>query len=128
MIGVYVAVVQDVDELDLRISDILGSAFSSNTLALSNSQWKLFLQFCKDRALVSIPVEFSKVTCVFWLTTINNYLSAVITLQKCDFRSTFLIQLIMSGLKSRLGNCSTPKRPFSVVQLYNIFHCTHVLI
>lgn len=113
MIGVYVAVVQDVDELDLRISDILGSAFSSNTLALSNSQWKLFLQFCKDRALVFIPVEFSKVTCVFWLTTINNYLSAVITLQKCDFR---------------LGNCSTPKRPFSVVQLYNIFHCTHVLI
>lgn len=133
----YVAVVSDLTELDHRVSDILTCSWSSNTLSVRNSQWKLFLQFCGDRAITAIPVELSTVVRFmafleargYKYSTINNYLSAVISLQKfygmdCQLRSCFLIQMVLAGLRNRLGNCSTPKRPLSINQLqmmYNLF-------
>lgn len=134
MIGFCVAVVQDVNVLDRRVSDILGSAWSANTLSVRNSQWKLFLQFCADRAMVSVPVELSTVVRFlafleirgYKYSTINNYLSAVVTLQKfygisCDICSSFLIHLVMSGLRNRLGNRTTPKSPLTLDQLQMIY-------
>lgn len=58
--------------------------------------------------------------------TINNYLSAIIVLHKFygmeqSFRDTFLIQTMLSGLKRRLGSCSTPKAPLSIEQLNHIY-------
>lgn len=138
----FVAVVNDLGKLDHRVSDILSCAWSSNTLSVRNSQWKLFLQFCSDRALISIPVETSSVVRFlafleargYKFSTINNYLSAVIALQKfygfdCQLRSCFLIHMLLSGLRNRLGHCSTPKKPLTVGQLqlmYNFFPKTAI--
>lgn len=130
-----VAVTTDLPELDRRVSDIITCAWSANTLSVRNSQWKLFLQFCSDRGLVPIPVEISTVVRFlaflearkYKYSTINNYLSAVISLQKFygfsgELRSCYLIHMVLSGLRNRLGNCSTPKRPLSVNQLQSIYN------
>lgn len=129
---------QDLPELDARVSNIIAAAWSSNTLSVRNSQWRLFLQFCQDRALVPLPVEITSVVRFlafleargYKFNTINNYLSAVINLQKfygffCDIRSTFLMQMVISGLKNRLGNSTIPKRPLDVNQLHLIYLLYH---
>ena len=59
-------------------------------------------------------------------STINNYLSAISVLHKyygyeSDFRSSFLIKLVLQGLKRQLGVQVTHKLPFTVDQLRNMF-------
>lgn len=126
--------VQDLQDLDARVSQIIASAWATNTLSVRNSQWKLYLRFCGERLLCALPAELSTIIRFlaylesrnYKYSTINNYMSAVVTLHRFygvqgDFRSTFLVQTVMAGLRNRLGHSSTPKLPLSVHQLKTMF-------
>ena len=122
----------DVSLLDVKVSEAVGAAWSSNTLATCNSQWKKFLKFCSDTSQVPLPATAQTIVrflvylardCKF--STINNYLSAVISLHKFygynpTFRETFLVKLVMKGLKSQLGDFKQQMQPLTVVQLKQI--------
>lgn len=123
----FVAVVQDLHQLDDRVSEILSCAWASSTLSYRNSQWKKFIKFCSDRSLVAIPSELTTIvrfmayleSLGYAFVTINNYLSGIIVLHKFygvfpGFRDSFLVQTMLAGLKRRLGTRSTPKIPLSV--------------
>ena len=119
----------DIQQLDKDVSDVVQSAWSSNTLMTRNSQWKRYLHFCSDIGAIPLPantktigrflVHLSK-DCKY--STINNYLSAIVSLHKFygyvpDFRESFYIKMILRGLKNKLGTHSDQKQPFSIEQL-----------
>lgn len=130
----YVAAIDDLDMLDRRVSEIVGSAWSTNTLATRNSQWKKFILFCTDRNLKPLPAELTTVVRFlayleflgFKYVTINNYMSSMIVLHRfygveCNFRDSYLIRTTLAGLKNRIGCQSTPKLPLSLEQLHTIY-------
>ena len=122
----------DVSELDQEVSATIAAAWSANTLATRNSQWSKYFAFCADVELTPLPANVHTVarflvflgrTCKF--STVNNYLSALISLHKfyglpCDFRDTFLISMILKGLKSTLGEEVKQMKPLTVDQLMDI--------
>lgn len=124
----------DLPELDGRVAEIVASAWSENTLSCRNSQWKRFISFCADRGLSSIPASLTTVvrflayleSLGFKYVTINNYLSSVVVLHRFygeigDFRNSYLMETVLSGLKKRIGCDSLPKLPLSVEQLQQIW-------
>ena len=121
------------EQLDKEVAEAIGYAWSANTLATRNSQWKKFILFCSSNGLQPLPADHRTV-CRFlvWLarnskySTINNYLSAISVLHKYygfdeDFRSSFLIKLVLQGLKRRLGCVVVQKLPFTVQQLRDMY-------
>ena len=123
----------DVSELDAAVSSAVGAAWSSNTLSTRNSQWRKYLQFCSETDQTPLPADIQAVvrflvylgrTCKY--STINNYLSAVISLHKfygydVSFRDSFLVKLVMRGLKSQLGDQKTQMQPLTIQQLQLIY-------
>lgn len=129
-----VAVVNDLPELDKRVSEIISSAWARNTLACRNSQWKKFLQFCSLRCLTALPASLSTIvrflayleSLGYKFVTINNYMSSLVVLHKfygveSGFRETYLIKTTLDGLKNRLGSSSTPRLPLTLEQLSEVF-------
>lgn len=128
-----VAGVDDLVALDDRVSSILASAWASSTLSCRNSQWRKYLFFCTDRGFSALPSELSTIvrflayleSLNYKYVTINNYLSSIVVLHrfygfKMCIRDSYLIQTVLSGLRRRLGTCSTPKLPLSIYQVDNI--------
>lgn len=129
IICVYVAVPDDLLDLDAKVAETIASAWASSTLSVRNSQWKKFFWFCHNYNLVPLPADVSTVArfLVFIgqevrYTTVNNYTSAVNTLHKfygyeLDFRSYYIIKLVLKGLKTKDVEGSMAKVPFTVQQL-----------
>lgn len=126
--------IQDLSQLDRRVSEILSCAWAPNTLSCRISQWKKYLKFCADRNLSALPAELTTTvrfmayleSLGYAYVTINNYLSGVIVLLKFygvdqSFRDSYLIQTMLAGLKRRVGVRSTPKLPLSIKQLSQIY-------
>lgn len=116
-------------EIDREMSALVGMAWSTNTLATRNSQWRNYIEFCCTLGLSPVPAELLTVArylvklstkCKY--VTINNYLSAICVLHKfygyqAEFRDCFLIKMIMSGIKSKYGAGVNPKMTLSVYDL-----------
>ena len=115
-------------------------AWSSNTLATRNSQWKKFILFCSSNNLQPLPEDHRTLSrFLVWIarnskySTVNNYLSAISVLHKyygfdADFRDSFLIKLVLQGLKRKLGCQVAHKLPFPIGQLrsmYEVFDHTN---
>ena len=110
-----VFVVVSITELDEAVSSAVGAAWTSNTLSTTNSQWKKYLLFCSETNQKPLPADIQTVVrfllydaydCKY--STINNYLSAVISLHRfyCYdvlLRDSFLVKLVMKGLRAQLG-------------------------
>ena len=119
----------NVSELDAEVSAAVGAAWSSNTLSTRNSQWKKYLKFCADTSQVPLPADTQTVvrflvylarSCKY--STVNNYLSAVISLHKfygCSvaFRDSYLVKLVLRGLRSQLGDSKVQMQPLTIEQL-----------
>lgn len=119
--------------LDAGISNAISCAWRENTKRARSSQWRQFMTFCENLDLVSVPADSRTVarflvmkaeTCKF--STINNYLSAIIVLQKCygyqpHYREEFMICLVLDGLRSILGTGVTQKMPLTPQELLPIF-------
>ena len=117
------------EQLDIEVCQAVSEAWATNTLATRNTQWKKFIMFCSSNGLNPLPADHQTVSrFLVWLacdskfSTVNNYLSAVCVLHKfygfdCDFRSTFLIKLVMQGIKRQLGCEVSQKLPFTLEQL-----------
>ena len=115
------------------MSSAIGAAWSSNTLSTQNSQWKKYFKFCADtnqhplQAVVQTIVRFFVFLaqdCKYG--SINNYLSAVISLHKfygyqVSFRESFLVKLVLKGLQSQLGDHKVQMQPLRVQQLRDIY-------
>ena len=110
----YVAV--SLSDLDQEVSGVIGAAWAPNTKATRNSQWKKYITFCVDNNLVPLPAQPQTVArFLVYLarsvkySTVNNYLSAINKLHEYyghegNFRDIFMVQLVLSGLKRRLGD------------------------
>lgn len=91
------------------------------------------MNFCDNLGLSAVPAEdrtvarflvFKSQGCKY--STINNYLSAIISLQKCygyegKYRENFMISLVLDGLKSLLGTGVTQKVPLTPQELLDIY-------
>lgn len=91
------------------------------------------MNFCQNLGLVAVPADSRTVarflvlkaeTCKF--NTINNYLSAIIILQKCYgyqpyYRDEFMMKLVLDGLKAILGTGITQKLPLTPLELLMIY-------
>ena len=131
---ICLCVAESLAQLDKEVAQAVSSAWSSNTLSTRNSQWKSFITFCSTNGLQPLPADHQTVSrFLVWLasrtkfSTVNNYLSAITMLHKYygyegDFRSSFLIKLVMQGLKRQLGTKTDQKLPFSVSQLRSMYH------
>ena len=127
------SVAVDMQELDAEVSLTIGSAWSVNTLATRNSQWTKYLDFCGRTGLQPLPASMQTVsrflvylgrTCKY--STVNNYLSAVVSLHKfygyqTDFRGSYLIKLVLKGLQSMLGTHTVQMKPLTTSQLQEIY-------
>ena len=112
---------------------MVAGAWSANTRSTRNSQWKQFGEFCNSVGLVPVPalertvarfLMYKARSCKY--NTVNNYLSAINALHKCygkavDFRDSFLIQMILSGLKNRPGEGVVQKIPLSPSELLSMY-------
>lgn len=124
-----VAVSSQLEELDERVAQVISSAWSDNTLAVRNSQWKRYFQFCHQFSLLPLPADVSTIARFLVHTgqntryvTVNNYMSALNSLHKfygfdVDYRSYYLIKLILKGLKSMDEGSSSARIPFTIQQL-----------
>ena len=131
VIILYVA--EDLNSIDSEMSQVIGAAWSKNTLASRNSQWTRFFKFCHTYELTPLPASPETVArFLVWqsrsskYSTCNNYLSAINVLHRyygyeLDFRESFLIKLVLKGLKSTLGDQSSQMRPFTVEELSKMF-------
>lgn len=124
----------NLQELDDRVAEIVSSAWSANTLSCINSQWRKFLSFCVARNLSAMPAALSTIvrflayleSLGFKYVTINNYLSSILVLHRFygldgDFRNSYLIKTVLSGLKNRIGSETSPMLPLSIEQLNKIW-------
>lgn len=116
-------------ELDEDIGRAITSAWSKNTRATRNSQWKAYLGFCAEHKLKGLPsteltvarfLLFKAKTVKY--VTINNYLSAIISLHKyygfeANFRESYFIKMVLEGLKSILGMQVSQKMSLSCDEL-----------
>lgn len=130
---IYVAV--DVCELDSELSNLIGLAWSKNTLITRNSQWGKFLKFCASIGVTPVPADpitvcrylvYLSSTCKY--VTVNNHLSAVCVLHRFyghmrEFRDCFVIKLTLSGIKSKYGDTPNPRRCLSLSHLRNMYDC-----
>ena len=133
MVSLYVA--ESMEQLDREVAHAVSMAWSANTLATRNSQWKKFIIFCSSNGLQPLPADHKTVSrFLVWIardskySTVNNYLSAISVLHKyygfdADFRDSFLIKLVLQGLKRKLGCKVIQKLPFTVDQL----HCMYAV-
>ena len=124
-----------VRELDRDASWFLCRAWSEGTLRTRNSQWKKFMDFCSANGMLAVPASdrtvvrflvFLSRTCKF--VTINNYLSAVINLQKfhgfqLNYRESYLVKLLLQGLKRELGAAVNQKEVLSLEELRRMYAC-----
>lgn len=120
-------------QLDRRVSEVISSAWSDNTLAVRNSQWKRYFLFCHDFGLLSLPASVSTVARFLVhlgqdvrFGTVNNYMSAIIALHRfygyeIDFRSYYLIRLVLKGLKNLDVEGTRAKIPFTLSQLHSMY-------
>lgn len=120
-------------QLDNQMGLIIRSAWADSTLRTRNSQWSRFIEFCQVNDLTPVPADTLTVarflvdlahSCVF--STCNNYLSAIISLQKFfghdpQFRESFFIQLILKGLGRKLGKQVNQKIGLTPEQLLDIY-------
>ena len=125
--------------MDEKISETLTCAWAKGTLRTRNSQWHRYLSFCQDNNLVPFPADiltiarfliFLSSTCKF--STINNYLSAVIKLHEYygfdqSFRDSYVIKLLLSGLKAQLGTQVMQKKYLSLEELSKMYSCVDKL-
>ena len=130
---VYIYVAVNLDTLDREVSQMVGSAWADSTLNTRNSQWKRFIGFCADNDLIPLPASHHTVArfLVFQArsskySTVNNYLSAIVKLHQfyghdADFRGSFLIKLVLAGIKRQLGDFTKQKIPLSPQQMMNIY-------
>lgn len=125
----------ELDQIDGEMSNLIGMAWSRNTLLTRNSQWKKFLNFCISIGASPVPADpitvcrylvYLSSTCKY--VTLNNHLSAICVLHRfygyvSEFRECFVVKLVLSGVKSKYGNASAPKMCLSLPQLcamYNV--------
>ena len=113
---VLIYVADDLRQIDDEMSRTIGSAWSRSTLQCRNSQWSRYIKFTRDHGLQTMPGSPQTVArFIIWqsrsskYSTCNNYLSAINVLHKfygfdVDFRDSFLMKLVMKGLKSTLGD------------------------
>ena len=136
----YVAV--DLTVLDREVSGAIGAAWSDTTLKTRNSQWKKYIEFCHDNDIQAMPASHETVTrflvflartCKF--STVNNYSSAVNRLHlfygyKIDFRDSFLIKLVLAGIKRQLGDFSAQKNssPLQMLCIYKLLDMSDIRI
>lgn len=113
-------------------------AWSSNTKSTRSSQWRIYTSFCAEHELIALPA--SELTVARFLlyksktvkySTINNYLSSVISLHKyygyeCELRSRYFIKLVLDGLKSKLGQTVDQKIPLSVQELIKMYRTVNL--
>ena len=130
---IYLCVAESLEQLDREVAQAVSYAWSTNTLATRNSQWKKFILFCSSNGLQPLPADHKTVSrFLVWIaraskySTVNNYLSAISVLHRyygfeADFRESFLIKLVLQGLKRKLGCNVTHKLPFSVDQLHSMY-------
>lgn len=99
----------------MGIGQAITAAWSKNTVATRNSQWKSYLSFCLENNLPSLPgsdltvarfLMYKARTVKF--VTINNYLSAIVSLHRyygfeANYRDKYFIKMVLEGLKSLLG-------------------------
>lgn len=121
------------DQLDAGISNAISCAWKDNTKKSRTSQWKQFMNFCDNLGMSSVPADNRTVARFLVLkaqsckySTINNYLSAIISLQKCygyegGYRENFMISLVLAGLKSILGTGVTQKILLTPQELLSIY-------
>lgn len=136
VICVYVVAMGDVAILDNQIAEVIAAAWASSTLAVRNSQWKRFLQFCQNFGLLPLPAHVSTIARFFVhigqdvrFSTVNNYTSAINCLHKfygfeVDFREYYIIRLVLKGLKTRDIEGFKAKVPFKVEQLDMMYNRT----
>lgn len=119
--------------IDQQMVKVIMSSWADTTWATRNSQWKRFLGFCGDINACPLPADVLTV-CRFLVVlgqtskfaTVTNYLSAINGLHRyygheIDFRSYFMVKLILSGLRRILGGQSVPKDPLTPDQLRLIY-------
>lgn len=124
-------------ELDRDIGRAITAAWSKNTIATRNSQWRSFLGFCNEHQLTALPASdltvarfmlFKAKSVKF--VTINNYLSAIVSLHryygfKAGFRESYFIKTVLEGLKSILGMEVNQKVALSVDDLLAMHNHVH---
>lgn len=110
----YVAV--DLQELDKQIGDTISAAWASNTISTRSSQWRIYMDFCRDNGLQAVPAGVLTIARFLLYKsqtskygTINNYLSSIISLHKyygfeAEYRSTYFMKLLLEGLRHKLGD------------------------
>ena len=127
----FVAV--NLEELDAEVSQTVGAAWSSSTLATRNSQWGKYFKFCAQIGQPPMPADIRTIarflvylgrTCKY--STVNNYLSAVVALHKWygyvpEFRESFLLKMVLKGLKSTLGDNVTQMRLLTMSQMVEMY-------
>ena len=118
---ILICVAADLKDIDQELSQVIGAAWSRSTLQCRNSQWSRFIKFAQQHGLQTLPASHETVArFLVWqsrtskYSTCNNYLSAINVLHKfygfdVDFRDSFLIKLVLKGLKSVLGDKVTQK-------------------
>ena len=133
-------------DLDQEVSGVIGAAWAPNTKSTRNSQWRKYITFCVDNGLVSVPADPQTVSrFLVYLarsvkySTINNYVSAINKLHEYyghqgNFRDVFMVQLVLSGLKRRLGDTVLQKMPLTTTQLLHMYRlvsldddCAHAM-
>lgn len=111
------------------MSNLIGLAWSRNTLLTRNSQWKKYLSFCQAIYVTPVPADpltvsrylvYLSASCKY--VTVNNHLSAVCVLHRfygyrIEFRECFIVKLVLAGIKSKYGNESIPRACISIHQL-----------
>lgn len=130
---VCVEALEELVLLDQKVAEAISSAWASSMLLVRNSQWKRYFQFCHEFGLLALPADASTVACFLVhigqsvrFSTVNNYTSAVIALHRfygfeIDFRSFFIIKMVLKGLKVRDDEGSMARVPFSMQQLGLIY-------
>ena len=122
-----------VSDLDQELSATIQAAWSTNTRAVRNSQWSRFIQFCSDIGESPLPASVETVgRFLVWLgrdckySTINNYMSAVISLHKfyayeTDYRASLFLKMILKGLKARVGSETVQMQPFALENIKDMY-------
>ena len=108
--------------------------WAPTTWRTKGSQWKKYLSFCSDTALVPVPTD-TTMMCRFVVSlrgglqfaTIDNYVSGVLALNKlyghnCDYiRSDFVFKSTMGGLKRIIGDPEPLRPTLSITDLLLMF-------
>lgn len=106
----------DLGRLDNLVFTNISSAWSVNTIATRNSQWKRFFTFCVDYGLTSLPASprtiarfLSDLALTSKYSTVVNYLSSITTMHKFygyepEFRDSYYLSMAVKGIKVNIGS------------------------